>query len=191
MKSHSLLVWISYLLIFGGFIHQSASLLLAQEQNGGIALGEEYSEYKKESPKASGGGGGGGSSSFARTALLYIPNRVVDLFDVFRADVGVGPAVGGVVRISQYGQAGIRTVAPASLRVGLFGRQLPVKLESSNEFGIGPAFVKSKDRKVTPAEVGVGVDLFLVGAYLGISLDELLDFGVGIFGGDIKGDDIK
>jgi hypothetical protein len=122
--------------------------------------------------------------------LLWVPNRVLDIIDIFRVDVGVGPAVGGVVRITEYGQAGFRTMMPASLRVGDFGRQLPITVEASNEFGISPAFKQSKDRTVCPGEVGAGADLFLVGAYGGVCLDEVVDFVAGIFFLDPKDDDM-
>lgn len=123
-------------------------------------------------------------------ALLWIPNRALDFIDIFRVDVGVGPAAGGVVRFTEYGQAGFRTMMPASVRVGDFGRELPVRVETSNEIGVSPAFKQSKDRDVCPGEVGVGADLFLVGAYGGVCLDEVIDFVAGIFFLDPKDDDI-
>jgi hypothetical protein len=122
--------------------------------------------------------------------LLWVPNRVLDIVDIFRVDVGVGPAVGGVVRVTEYAQAGLRTMMPASLRVGDFGRELPLTLEASNEFGISPAFRQSKDRKICPGEVGAGADLLIVGAYGGICLDEVVDFIAGVFFLDPKDDDI-
>ncbi len=122
--------------------------------------------------------------------LLWVPNRVLDIVDIFRVDVGVGPAVGGVIRVTEYAQAGVRTMMPASLRIGDFGRELPITLEASNEFGISPAFRQSKDRNVCPGEVGAGADLLIVGAYGGVCLDEVVDFVAGIFFLDPKDDDI-
>lgn len=133
----------------------------------------------------------GEESSTLRKTLLWLPNRLLDLIDIFRIDIGAGPAAGGVVRITKYAQGGIRTVAPASLRVGDFGRDWPVKIEHSSELGISPAFLQSKDREVCPGEVGVGIDLFIVGAYAGICFDELADFFGGIFLEDIKHDDLR
>jgi hypothetical protein len=122
--------------------------------------------------------------------LLYIPNRVLDLIDVFRVDVGVGASVGGVVRVTKYVQGGYRQMLPVSLRVGDFGRQFPVMVESSNEIGISPAFKQSADRDVCEAELGLGLDLFLLGGYGGLCLDEVADFVGGIFLVDLKGDDL-
>lgn len=122
--------------------------------------------------------------------ILWVPNRIMDLIDVFRVDVGVGPAFGAVARVTKYGQVGYRSMSPGSLRIGDFGREAPVMLESSNEFGIGPGFVKSKDRKVCYAEVGAGADLFVAGAYAGICGEELVDFIAGLFFLDTMHDDI-
>ncbi len=122
--------------------------------------------------------------------LLYIPNRVLDLIDVFRVDVGIGASVGGVVRVTEYAQAGYRQMMPVSLRVGDFGRHFPVVVESSNEIGISPAFKQSADRDVCTAELGLGLDVLIIGGYGGVCLDELADFVGGIFLVDFKGDDL-
>jgi hypothetical protein len=122
--------------------------------------------------------------------LLYIPNRVLDLIDVFRIDVGIGASVGGVVRVTKYAQGGYRQMLPVSLRVGDFGRQFPVVVETSTEIGISPAFKQSADRDVCDAELGLGLDLFLLGGYGGVCLDEVADFVGGIFLVDFKGDDL-
>lgn len=125
-----------------------------------------------------------------RTALLWFPNRILDLVDVFRADVGVGIAWGANARITRYGQIGYREFSPGSLRIGDFGRRIPILLETSNEFGVGPAYVSSKDRDICTAEIGVGVDL-LLGGYLGICPVEIFDFFGGIFLLDVRDDDLK
>ena len=122
--------------------------------------------------------------------LLWLPNRVLDLWDVFRADVGVGPSFGAVVRVTKYGQLGYRQMAPASLRVGDFGRQMPFLIESSNELGVGPAYVDSSDRNVCDGEIGLGADVLVAGAYAGVCVDEFADFVAGIFFIDLKHDDL-
>lgn len=127
---------------------------------------------------------------FWQKVLLFIPNRVLDLIDLVKADVGVGPAYGGVVRLTRYGQVGYRTMDPASLRVGVFGRDWPFEIETDNELGAGPAFHQSRDRKVCHGELGAGVDLFLVGAYGGICAEEVIDFLLGFAFIDVMQDDI-
>ena len=131
----------------------------------------------------------GKGGSWGSDVLWYIPNRLLDLIDIFRVDVGVGPSVGGVVRITKYAQFGYREMLPASVRLGDFGRKAPVLIETSNEFGIGPAFVESADREICPAEIGVGADVLLAGVYGGVCLDEIVDFFGGIFFIDFKEDD--
>lgn len=121
--------------------------------------------------------------------LLWLPNRIVDFIDIFRVDVGVGPATGGVIRASKHFQVGYRSIHPASARVGLFGRDYPFLLESSSEFGISPAYVESKDRSVCDSEVGAGLDLFLISGYGGICLQETADFLAGLFFIDLQDDD--
>jgi len=122
-------------------------------------------------------------------ALLWIPNRVLDLIDVFRIDVGAGPAVGGIVRITRHGQAGYRRMLPFSLRVGDFGRSSPIIIETDDELGVGDSFRPSGDRTLCRGEIGLGLDLGL-GAYAGICPAELVDFFAGLIFIDPESDDI-
>jgi len=122
--------------------------------------------------------------------LLWIPNRFLDLVDVFRLDVGVGPSFGGVIRITDQAELGYRKMLPTSIRIGDMGRRIPVLVETSNEKGVSPNYQDSKDREVCKGEVGLGADALIVGAYGGICFDELADFITGIFFIDIKDDDI-
>lgn len=153
-----------------------------------VELGDEYHDYAKTSPRGS--SRRRQSGSFAEAALLYLPNRVLDLLDIFRVDVGVGPAYGGVLRMTQHGELGARYLRPGSLRVGLFGRHSPVRWEEGEEYGFGPWYVKSREREVGDFEVGASVDLF-AGASVGLRLDEAVDFLLGIFGIDIEDDDLR
>ena len=123
--------------------------------------------------------------------LLWVPNRVMDFIDIFRADVGVGPSFGGVLRVTKHGQVGYRSMSPLSVRVGTFGRHVPFLVENSNEFGIGPGYISSDDRKVCAGEIGLGGDLFLFGAYGGVCIEEVFDFAAGLFFLDVLGDDLK
>lgn len=121
--------------------------------------------------------------------LLWAPNRIMDFLDIFRLDVGAGFSTGAVVRISKHMQVGYRDMNPTSLRVGLFGREYPWLLETSNEMGVSPAYISSKDRTVCNSEIGAGADVIVVGAYAGICLEEIFDFIGGIFFFDLKNDD--
>ena len=147
--------------------------LAQEEQSGEIELGEEYSDFRKSR---------GHSSGQAKTheesagifydILMYIPNRFLDLIDIPRFDVGFGPSVGAVARVTKYGQVGYRSFHPASVRIGLRGRKSPVFLEKSSEYGIGPYYHDSSARSVQAGEVGVGADLLIAGIYAGISFDQ-------------------
>ena len=120
--------------------------------------------------------------------LLYIPNRVLDFIDIFRVDVGAGPTYGGVVRLTDQGQMGHREVDPFSVRVGLFGRQVPVLVEKTSEYGFIGDYKSSQERAVCQGEFGLGLDL-LIGGYVGVCFDEFLDFAAGLVTYDPKGDD--
>lgn len=122
-------------------------------------------------------------------ALLWVPNRLLDFIDIFRVDAGVGPAFGAVARVTKWGQLGYRQMAPASVRIGDLGRRFPIMVESSNEFGVGPTYLDSSDRKVCPGEIGLGGDLVIAGLYAGVCVDEVADFLAGIFLIDLKDDD--
>ena len=189
---------------FSFFVGNHVALSQDADDGNDIELGQEYSEYNKsrkvskprsQSAKKSSCGQNTvcpwakHNAEALRAIALYLPHRVVDFIDIFRVDVGVGPAIGSVLRISKVGQVGYRSFHPGSLRLGLRGRDWPVFVESHDEYGIGPMFEESPDRNVTDGEIGVGADLFLAGAYLGISLDEFVDFVLGIFTIDPSGDD--
>ena len=120
--------------------------------------------------------------------LMWFPNRFLDFIDMFKADVGIGTSLGAVVRFTPYAQAGFRSV-PFSLRAGNLGRRSPIMIESCSEAGLSPDFKESNDRRLCSAEIGIGVDLLIPGAYVAICPDEMLDFALGIFLIDYKGDD--
>ncbi|MCB0323192.1 MAG: hypothetical protein KDD69_06440 [Bdellovibrionales bacterium] len=123
-------------------------------------------------------------------ALYYIPNRILDLIDIFRFDLGVGVSYGGVVRVTRYGQLGFRGFAPRSVRFGIRGRRSPIFVERFPEYGIGPNFVNTGARLPSQFEVGLGLDALLIGAYAGLSFDELVDFFAGLILLDPKQDEV-
>lgn len=122
--------------------------------------------------------------------FLWPVNRVLDLVDVVRIDVGAGSSYGGVMRITRQGSVGYRKVEPGSLRVGSFGRKSPLLLEKENEFGVGQSYEFSQDRDVCESEFGLGLDLFL-GGYIGLCPEGIVDLLAGIFFLDPDNDDIR
>lgn len=129
---------------------------------------------------------------FWQEALLWPVNRTLDLVDAFKIDLGVGATYGGVLRLSRHMQAGYRKHRPGSLRVGFFGRRMPLMLEKEDEFGFGgESYHSSSEREVCGSEIGLGLDLFLLSGYGGICLEELFDFAAGIVFLDPKDDDLR
>ena len=157
-------------------------------------LGEEYSEYNRtspNSPKTPSRTGSSSKTSFWRKALLYLPNRILDLIDIFKLDVGAGVGYGAILRPTKYLQAGYRDFNPGMLRVGLMGRRAPLMIEERMEEGLGSDYGRHSRRKVSPGEFGLGIDAGIVGAYGGVSVDSAADFILGIAGVDFEDDDLK
>jgi len=169
----------------------SSSSAVAEESDRGFRfeLGKEYSDYNK--PAGSKAGSKASSPSTWRTVLLYLPNRFLDLIDIVKIDLGAGIGYGGVVRPTKYLQFGYREMEPGMLRLGLMGRRAPALIEKKGESGFGRDFGRASKRKTSPGEFGVGLDLYLVGAYVGVSPDSAADFVLGIFGGDFEEDDLE
>jgi hypothetical protein len=122
--------------------------------------------------------------------LMWVPNRFLDLWDVFKIDLGAGPSLGATVRLTRYVQVTSRKFAPASLRLGLMGRRFPIMLESSDEQGVAPfIYQTSRQRDICSYEVGAGLELVLIGGYVGFCPEEIFDFLGGIFLIDLEQDD--
>lgn len=151
-----------------------------------VELGEEYTEYRRDtqgrSPELD-------RKQVLRFVLLYIPNRLLDFWDIFRLDVGLGASYGGSLKLSSFLQFAYRKVEPFSLRLGPRGRELPGFFEERDEIGIGSDVRSDPQRRTGDFELGAGVDLLVLGLYGGVCLDETLDFVLGIFGVDVLEDD--
>lgn len=135
--------------------------------------------------------------SFLVGTLLYIPNRVLDVLDIFRLRVRVGPGFAAGVRATEVAQVYVGTYA--SVFAGLPGPRLrqtpklPFGLESHNGAsvsvvdataggGIGPDY--------SPSEFGGGVHLGIIGFEFGVDPVELADFVTGLVTVDIREDDL-
>jgi len=138
----------------------------------------------------------GTQHSIAHRVLLYIPNRIVDLLDIFRVRVRVGPGVAADVRATKYASAFVG--AYASTYVGLPGPRMrriprsPIGFETLNgaqlsvldataAFDLGPEY--------SPSEFGAGLHLGIVGVDLGIDPVEIADFLVGFGTFDPRNDE--
>lgn len=129
--------------------------------------------------------------------LLYIPNRVLDILDIFRLRVRVGPGLAAGVRATKVAEAYVGTYATAF--VGLPGPRLrptfklPLGLESHNgasvsladatvDGGIGPDY--------SSTEFGAGFQLAIIGVDFGFDPVEIVDFLTGIVTVDLREDDL-
>lgn len=138
----------------------------------------------------------GGKASLGAKLLLYIPNRVLDLLDMVRIRLRVGPGLALDLRATEAADLFVGTYG--SVYAGLPGPRmrrmpvLPVGLESrtgvevsvadvSTGLGVGPDY--------SPTEIGAGVQLLIVGADVGFDPMEIVDFIGGFFLWDPRRDD--
>ena len=132
----------------------------------------------------------------AHKILLYIPNRLLDIFDMARVRVRLGPGLAVDVRATEYADVFLGTYA--SVYVGLPGPRmrkmphLPFGVETlsgvevsvadlSAGLGLGPDYSRT--------EIGLGVQALIVGADVGVDPMEILDFLGGFFLWDPRHDD--
>jgi hypothetical protein len=136
------------------------------------------------------------SHSTLHVIVCYIPNRIVDIFDIFRLRVRVGPGISAGIRATKVAQAFLGT--HATIYAGLPGPRLrpfpklPVGLESHNgatlsvadatvDGGIGPDY--------SSTEFGAGVQAAILGFDFGVDPVEIADLVTGIFTIDLRDDD--
>lgn len=127
------------------------------------------------------------------TALLYIPNRVVDALDLAHVGLAFGPALGleaQVTRALRFEQA-----AGTTFGLGWFGRGgEPLQAGSYERRFLGPSEPPpTYEERIwhTPFwDVSLHLHLFFVTVYVGVApLDEGFDLLTGLFTYDLKGDD--
>ncbi len=125
--------------------------------------------------------------------LMYLPNRIFDLLDIFRVRVRIGPGI----------SVGARATTPASVFlghhntvfVGLHGPRgkaaIPWPAGTDMRAGAQASVVdlSSKEVYYGPLEVGLEVQPVIVGFNLGIGVFEVLDFATGFLFIDLQRDD--
>ena len=134
--------------------------------------------------------------SVLHTILFYVPNRALDILDIFRLKIRVGPGIAAGARVTKAAQVFAGTYATAY--VGLPGPRLsplprlPIGLESYNgaavsvveatvDGGIGPDYSDS--------EIGLGFQAAIIGFDFGFDPVEVVDLVAGVFTFDIREDD--
>jgi len=136
--------------------------------------------------------------STAHKILLYLPNRVFDVLDVVRARLRVGPGFAVGARVTKLTDVFLGSYA--SVFAGLPGPRpkpgipWPVGVESRSGLAasVADATVTGDvaDPAYSNAEVGMGFQLLLVGAEVGVDPLEIADFALGLMFVDLSGDDL-
>lgn len=140
---------------------------------------------------------GEASHGLLHTVLWYVPDRLLDVLDIFRLRVRLGPGVAAGVRATKVAQAYVGSYA--SLYAGLPGPRLrripksPVGVESYN--GIAISVVEAATGGgVAPdyssTELGFDLQLGIIGLAFGVDPVEILDLGAGLLTFDPREDDI-
>ena len=136
------------------------------------------------------------AKGFGHKLLLYLPNRICDVFDMVRARVRVGPGFAVGVRATKYCEVSLH--AYTSIFAGLHGPRLeprfpwPVGIES--RAGISVTAAAEANTEVTAptygyGELGLGFQAGIIGLDLGVDPVEVLDLVLGFFFIDLTGDD--
>lgn len=128
--------------------------------------------------------------------LVYLPNRILDVFDIVRARARIGPGFAIGARATEAADVFVGTYA--SVYVGLPGPRgrviprLPAGLESKSGIEISAADV-TLEAGLGPdyglAECGFGFQLGIIGVDIGVDPWEILDLVVGLVTIDIADDD--
>jgi hypothetical protein len=128
--------------------------------------------------------------------LLYIPNRIFDVFDIVRARVRLGPGLAIGVRATE--TVDVFLGSYVSIWVGLHGPRgepsipWPVGIESLTgaEISLAEATVGGDAAPFYgPVEFGASFQAFLAGVDVGVDPLEILDLVAGFLFIDLTGDD--
>lgn len=124
--------------------------------------------------------------------LLYVPNRVIDAFDIVRAGVSVGPGIGVDLTATEWLNATL--MAKASVGVGYQTlRHLPVEAAAYTMVGAGPVKLAADpglDWYRSSGEFRVEVHAVIVGAHAVVEPFEIFDLLAGFLFFDPLDDDI-
>lgn len=130
----------------------------------------------------------GGMGDGAKAALLYIPNRFMDLVDIFRLSIGVGEGWGANFRATELLTAGVSDYD--TIRFGMRGREMPRYEESVEEQCIGLFGFRAGRFDRDPYELAITGHAAYAGLEAGLDLDEIADFLLGFVCIDYREDDM-
>jgi hypothetical protein len=135
--------------------------------------------------------------SVGHAILLYIPNRILDVLDIARLRVRVGPGAAVGVRATKL--VSLFAGAYWSVYAGLPGPRLepkvslPIGLENIAGVGVSLADLTtggSTSPNYSGTEFGVSVHALLVGLDVGVDPVEVFDLVLGFLFIDIRGDNL-
>lgn len=136
-------------------------------------------------------------SSVGHAILLYLPNRIFDILDIVRARVRVGPGWSLSARATEL--LDLNMGAHATVFVGLRGPRheprIPWPFGVETMEGLEFSVADSTDEDAPngpnygPLEVGLGIQLLVIGADLGVPLMEVVDLVAGLVFLDPMDDD--
>jgi hypothetical protein len=135
--------------------------------------------------------------SILHQIVMYIPNRVLDVFDIFRVRVRVGPGIAVGARATEIvstelgfydslylGLPGPRQDDTVKLPFGVeafHGASISV-LDASADFGMDPEY--------SDTEFGLDAQIGVAGFAIGIDPIEILDLFAGLFFYQVREDDL-
>lgn len=129
--------------------------------------------------------------------LWYLPNRALDLLDVFRLRAKVGPGLGAGARVTDVASfyAGRSHAVYAGPPGPRHPDRVPALIGLEQKRGLVILGVDATDSLLYPPEysfdeIGLDVHLLFLGAEVGVSPAEGVDFLYGWFGSDPRGDDL-
>jgi hypothetical protein len=123
--------------------------------------------------------------------VMWLPNRVIDLFDVARAGVDLGPGIGLDFAATHYARIAAMTRTSGGLGFQTF-RHPPVKFghedymiagHHSAEAGIGNGWYQHV------YDFRIELHVLIVGAHAAVNVGEIFDFFAGFFFFDPMNDD--
>jgi hypothetical protein len=136
--------------------------------------------------------GGPGAVEVGHAVVMYLPNRVVDLFDVLRFGVNLGPGVGIQAKATDPVQ--VTWMTRASVGVGFQSfRHVPGYAATETAAALGPAGAEAGlglGWHQSPTDLRLEVHPAIAGAHVAVDPVEILDFVLGFFTVDIREDDL-
>ena len=127
------------------------------------------------------------------TVLLYPVNRVLDILDIFRLNIGFGLGYGINVRATKVLQAGVENYETVRIGLGkesgIWSPRYGIVYTEAEPFTAGASLAYMGGRQRGMMEVGTTVHLGIIGADAAIDLAEIADFFLGFVLIDFKEDD--